>query len=116
MTEFRFGDFEFVCRYWEARNAWGHIATMYKGGEKLAEAKVRYYNRTWEMYTYQSAMRQALEDWYQGELASYLNEKRKGYGGRFPRGAKKLAEQNFVLEGYKEAYKAIAEGKQYVSA
>ena len=52
--------YEFVCEYWETSRAWGHRVVMLKNGVELAENKVRYYNRTWEMWTFQSAISGAI--------------------------------------------------------
>lgn len=52
--------FTFHCRTWETRQAWGHIANIFINGEDHGETKVRYYNRTWESWTYQSAVIQAV--------------------------------------------------------
>lgn len=48
--------YEFVCEYWETSRAWGHKVTMFKNGIEYNTNKVRYYNRTWEMWTYQTAI------------------------------------------------------------
>ena len=54
-------EYEFKCQYWETRGGWGHSVTLYKTNdyETLAEVDVRYYNRTWEMWEFQSAMENA---------------------------------------------------------
>lgn len=109
MKIFKFDRFELVCEYWETSRAWGHRAVLLDRGVELADVKVRYYNRTWERYTYQSAMREAVEKWHGEELARYLERKREEFGGTFPRGAKKVAVENFELDGYKELVKAIEE-------
>ena len=70
----RKGDYEFVCWYWQTSNAWGHEVRLCKYGIEFGKARVRYYNRTWERYTYQSAMRSALEDYKQKEIEHFLNE------------------------------------------
>ena len=72
----RSGDYEFVCWYWDTSNAWGHEVRLCKVGERagmeVGRARVRYYNRTWEAYTYQSAMYSALEDYKQKEIKHFL--------------------------------------------
>lgn len=74
METFNFNNYIFVCEYWETSRAWGHKVTlMHPSGVELARYKVRYYNRTWEMYTYQSAMYGALDGWHKNELDRYLN-------------------------------------------
>ena len=49
--------FTLVCESWSTRNSWGHEVTLYKNDfAKIGRAKIRYYNRTWECYQYQSAI------------------------------------------------------------
>lgn len=65
-------DFEnvfFNCEYYETRNSWGHrgevrIPTQCSG---IVKDKIRYYNRTWERYTYQSLLLGLLD-----KYATYL--------------------------------------------
>lgn len=54
--------FEFVCESWSTSRAWGHRVKLYTGTNyaPIADAKIRYYNRTWEAYQYQSCMRAAV--------------------------------------------------------
>lgn len=72
------GDYEFACWYWQTSNAWGHEVRLCKvgagAGVEVGKARVRYYNRTWERYTYQSAMYSALENYKQKETERFLNE------------------------------------------
>ena len=49
--------FTLMCESWSTRNSWGHEVTLYKNDfAKIGRAKIRYYNRTWECYQYQSAI------------------------------------------------------------
>lgn len=49
--------FTLVCESWSTRTSWGHVVTLYKNDSvKVGRAKIRYYNRTWECYQYQSAI------------------------------------------------------------
>lgn len=53
--------FTFVCESWNTRNSWGHEVTLYKNDTfRVGRAKVRYYNRTWECYQYQSAIKSVI--------------------------------------------------------
>ena len=55
--------FTLVCESWCTRNSRGHIVTLYKNDTvKIGRAKIRYYNRTWEYYQYQSAIKSVLYD------------------------------------------------------
>lgn len=55
--------FEFVCESWSNSRAWGHRVKLYTGTNyaPIADAKIRYYNRTWEAYQYQSCMHAAAD-------------------------------------------------------
>ncbi len=53
--------FTFVCESWKTRNSWGHEVSLYKNDTfKIAQVKIRYYNRTWECYQYQSAIKNVI--------------------------------------------------------
>ena len=53
--------FTIVCESWWNRNSWGHIVTLYKNDTvKIGRVKIRYYNRTWESYRYQSAIKSVI--------------------------------------------------------
>ncbi len=52
--------YEFVCECWQNSYAWGHKATMFINGYGCQVNKIRYYNRTWEMWTYQSVISGAI--------------------------------------------------------
>ena len=54
--------FTLVCESWSTRSSWGHEVTLYKNDyAKIGRAKIRYYNRTWESYQYQSAIKAAAK-------------------------------------------------------
>ena len=108
----KFKDYEFVCWYWETSNAWGHECRLCKTGEmagfELSKARVRYYNRTWEAYTFQSVMYEALENYKKSELNRHLDNYKyanglKGYNSEtyeefekpFPKGVKKKLVEEF---------------------
>lgn len=53
--------YTFANRYWSTSRAWGHETSLFlNNGWRIGRAKVRYYNRTWERYTFQSCMRAAV--------------------------------------------------------
>lgn len=53
--------FTFVCEFWNTPNSWGHEVTLYKNDTfKVGHAKIRYLNRTWESYQYQSAIKNVI--------------------------------------------------------
>lgn len=50
--------FTLVCESWTDRTSWGHKVTLYRNDSVVVGTyKVRYYNRTWETYLYQSAIK-----------------------------------------------------------
>lgn len=53
--------FTFVCEFWRTRNSWGHKVTLYKNDTfEVGRVRIRYYNRTWERYQYQSAIKSVI--------------------------------------------------------
>lgn len=55
--------FTFVCESWKTRNSWGHQVTLYKNDIfTVGRVKIRYYNRTWESYLYQHAIKSVIYD------------------------------------------------------
>lgn len=57
-------DFEnvfFNCECYETRNSWGHRGHVMGIGLNDLDTKIRYYNRTWERYTYQSLLLRLLD-------------------------------------------------------
>ena len=53
--------FTLVCESWCTRYSWGHEVTLYKNDfAKIGRAKIHYYNRTWESYQYQSAIKAVI--------------------------------------------------------
>lgn len=55
--------FTLVCESWTDRTSWGHKVTLYRNDSVVVGTyKVRYYNRTWERYQYQSAIRGVISN------------------------------------------------------
>ena len=52
--------FEVFGQYWETRNSWGHNGYLLIDGHEVSKSRIRYYNRTWEGYRFQSAGRAAV--------------------------------------------------------
>lgn len=56
-------NFTLVCESWTDRTSWGHKVTLYKNDAMtVGTVKVRYYNRTWESYRYQTAIKSVIWD------------------------------------------------------
>lgn len=55
--------FTFVCESWRTRTSWGHKVTLYRNDSlTVGRVNVRYFNRTWESYLYQSAIKSVIYD------------------------------------------------------
>jgi hypothetical protein len=65
-------EYSIVCEYWETSRAWGHRAILMFNNNEVLETKVRYYNRTWEMYRYQSCMQKLLSLYHEEKLNDYI--------------------------------------------
>lgn len=54
-------NFTFVCESWQTKNSWGHKVLLYRNNSFLVgSANIRYYNRTWECYQYQTAIKSVI--------------------------------------------------------
>lgn len=53
--------FIFACHSWETSRAWGHEVRLHLNGDEVCKYRIRYYNRTWESYCYQSCMKCAVD-------------------------------------------------------
>lgn len=67
-------EYNIVNEYWETSRAWGHKSTLIAPWGEVASHKVRYYNRTWESYRYQSCMGQLLSNILENNQKSYITE------------------------------------------
>lgn len=52
--------YEFINQTWETYRAWGHDTTLFVDGIEKSHAHIRYYNRTWECYRYQTTMKSCV--------------------------------------------------------
>lgn len=53
---------QYYCRSKKTRTGFAHVVDILNNfGELLVSSKTNYYNRTWESYTFESAMRSAQE-------------------------------------------------------
>ena len=67
-------EYNIVNEYWETSRAWGHKSTLVAQWGEVESHKVRYYNRTWERYTYESCMSGLIETILEDNLKSYITE------------------------------------------
>ena len=66
--------YNIVNEYWENSNSWGHKSTLIAPWGEVESHKVRYYNRTWESYTYQTCMGGLLDTILENNQKSYITE------------------------------------------
>lgn len=99
-------EYELVCWGYSTSSSWGHEARLLKNGYEFASAKIRYYNRTWERFEFESVMYSALENYKASRLNDYLDDYKykhdlKGYKDGesfekpFPKGVKKQVVDEF---------------------
>ena len=67
-------EYNIVNEYWETSRAWGHKSTLVAPWGEVESHKVRYYNRTWESYTYQTCMGGLLNSILENDLKSYITQ------------------------------------------
>ena len=67
-------EYNIVNEYWETSRAWGHKSTLIAPWGEVESHKVRYYNRTWESYTYQTCMGGLLDTILENNLKSYITQ------------------------------------------
>ena len=67
-------EYNIVNETWETSRAWGHKSTLIAPWGEVESHKVRYYNRTWERYTYESCMSGLIETILENNLKSYITQ------------------------------------------
>ena len=65
-------EYNIVNETWETSRAWGHKSTLVAPWGEVESHKVRYYNRTWERYTYESCMSGLINTILEDNLKSYI--------------------------------------------
>lgn len=105
---------QLVNESWSTSNAWGHKTNVIRNGYNYGTHKCRYYNRTWESYTFQSCMFGAIEEIKERELERFINNyKYENNIDRFKKGQKdeviKMFEKTEIARDLKKLHKAIEE-------
>ena len=68
-------EFKIVAQSYETRNSWGHKAYLVNDNNYTMNTyKIRYYNRTWECYQYQSVIKSVLNDYLTQLIHDYIND------------------------------------------
>lgn len=104
---------QLVNESWSNSNGWGHKTNVIRNGYDFGEHKVKYLNRTWESYTYQTCMSGAISTIYEDELNRYIeNYKYNNDIARFKKGQKdeviKMFEETEIAKDIQEIRKAIS--------
>lgn len=73
---FQYWKFDFVCDSRSNRSWFVHEGKLYFWDSlcPVAEAKIQYYNRTWEAFTYQTLMKRLFFDFLDGMNWDFLEE------------------------------------------
>ena len=72
--------YNIVNEYWETSHAWGHKSTLVAPWGEVESRKVKYINRTWESYTYQTCMGGLLDTILENNQKSYITEYKEKNG------------------------------------
>ena len=67
-------EYNIVNEYWETSRAWGHKSTLIAPWGEVESRKVKYINRTWERYTYESCMSGLINTILEDNLKSYITQ------------------------------------------
>lgn len=68
-------EFKIVAYTYETPSSWGHKAELIRNNDyTLNTYKIRYYNRTWEYYEYQSVIKSVLKDYIDYLIKDYIND------------------------------------------
>lgn len=108
--------YKFVNESWSNSNGWGHKTTIIRNSYDYEPHKVRYYNRTWESYTFQTCMSGAVETIREDELKRFIESyKFTNEIDRFKKGEKEkvlaLFEETEIAKDLKELKEAISNRK-----
>ena len=88
--------YSFVNESWSNSRAWGHRTVLIRNGLELEDEKIRYYNRTWEYYAFQTCMYKALETYKDRLLYRYIQDYKESNGiDRFKKGEKQKVIESF---------------------
>lgn len=102
--------FRFVCEGYSNSRAWGHRVVLFENGREMADVKIRYYNRTWECYTFQTTMQKAvreLQEWRENRIIE--DYKYSNNISKLPKGKKEeLFKDDDSLKTYKLLLKRIS--------
>lgn len=103
-------EYNIVNEYWETSRAWGHKSTLVAPWGEVESRKVRYYNRTWESYKYQSCMSGLLDTILENNLKSYIAQIKEVRGiTRLLKSTREEIENDWNKKEYTQDLKEIQE-------
>ena len=73
-------EYNIVNETWETSRAWGHKSTLIATWGEVESRKVKYINRTWERYTYESCMSGLLNSILENDLKDYITREKENKG------------------------------------
>ena len=73
-------EYNIVNETWETSRAWGHKSTLIAPWGEVESRKVKYINRTWERYTYESCMSGLINTILEDNLKSYITQYKEKNG------------------------------------
>lgn len=106
--------YTFVCETWETSSAWGHKVTMFRNDYEETSVKIRYYNRTWECFRYQTCILKAIETTAKEyKDIAVRNYKYSNNVSRLKQEIKeKLWQENEILQELEDLYNQIRNGNR----
>ena len=103
---------ELVNESWSTSRNWGHKTNVIVNGYDYGTYKVRYCNRTWESYTFQSCMTGAIAKVMRYNITRYLeNYKYTNNITRFKKGQREK-----LIAEYKESNDLMLDLEQTIQA
>lgn len=73
-------EYQIINESWETSRAWGHRSTLLKNNNEIDTHKVKYLNRTWESYTYQTCMLGLIEEIMRANKENYITQYKEDNG------------------------------------
>ena len=73
-------EYNIVNETWETSRAWGHKSTLVAPWGEVESRKVKYINRTWESYKYQTCMSGLIDTILEDNLKSYITRYKEKNG------------------------------------
>ena len=102
--------YNIVNETWETSRAWGHKSTLIAPWGEVESRKVKYQNRTWERYTYESCMSGLINTILENNLKSYITQyKEKNDIRRLTRLQKDMIKAEWQQQEYTQELMEIKE-------